>query len=122
MLLLPGIPANPWPFYFLGPAAGGEGTAFSISLHLAVWKTGYYCYHNYCCCYYYYFEGKAKHLAHEGVCSGLQVAMSLKYEIQKLCSFLNYREIFLSEKKNVFLHLPYSLSSLSEAYVPSEDG
>lgn len=40
-----------------------------------------------------------KHLANEGICSGFQATMSLKYEIQKLCSFLNYRDFLYLEKK-----------------------
>ena len=57
---------------------------------------------------------------HEDVCSGLQAALSLKHESQKLCMFLDL-EILVSEKY-VSLHLPYASSSFSQARVLSREG
>lgn len=71
LLFLPD-PFSPLPFVFSWPYNLGLGTVFSTLFTLLLGERSYYYYHYYWCCYYYdyYFEGKAKHLVTEGVCSG----------------------------------------------------
>lgn len=76
---------------FLVLQLGLRDSVFYFTLLLGE-KSYYYYHYCCCCCYYYYFEGKANIWPMK--VSVLGSRLSLKYEIQKLCSFLKSRDFY----------------------------